>query len=70
MLRHVYVSMCVVYYSVIVTAVCVCVFLVPGSGMDLSVLTITFSMIGKFGISAAFGAVFLYAPELFPTTVR
>ncbi|KAI0240554.1 Organic cation transporter protein [Lamellibrachia satsuma] len=40
------------------------------SGVDLSILTITFSMIGKFGISAAFGAVFLYASEIFPTTVR
>ena len=46
------------------------IILLAESGVDLSVLTITFSLIGKFGISAAFGAVFLYAPELFPTTVR
>merc|ERR1711988_1754981 len=28
------------------------------------------AMIGKFGITGCFGSVFLYAPELYPTTVR
>ena len=39
-------------------------------GTDLTPLIITLSMIGKFGITATFGSVFLYGPELFPTTVR
>ena len=30
----------------------------------------TFSMIGKFGITGSFGIVFLYTPEIFPTTLR
>ncbi|XP_064619913.1 organic cation transporter protein-like [Lineus longissimus] len=40
------------------------------SGTDLTGLVICFNMIGKFGISASFGEVFLYAGELFPTNVR
>ena len=31
---------------------------------------ITFSMIGKFGISGTFAVVALYTPEIFPTTLR
>ena len=41
-----------------------------GNGTNLQPLIITLSMIGKFGISACFGSVFLYAPELFPTSIR
>ena len=33
-------------------------------------LRMTFSMIGKFGITGSFGIVFLYTPEIFPTTLR
>lgn len=33
-------------------------------------LIIAFNMIGKFGITGSFGIVFLYAPEIFPTTLR
>ena len=33
-------------------------------------LTLTFSLIGKFGSSAAFAIVFLYTAELFPTSMR
>jgi len=33
-------------------------------------LRVTFSMIGKLGISGAFGVVCLYTPEIFPTTLR
>jgi len=40
------------------------------SGKNLVPLIVTFSMISKFGIAACFGCVFLYAPELFPTTIR
>jgi OCT family organic cation transporter-like MFS transporter 4/5 len=39
-------------------------------GISLIPLRMTFSMIGKFGITGAFGIVFLYAPEIFPTTIR
>ncbi|KAK2177215.1 hypothetical protein NP493_613g03003 [Ridgeia piscesae] len=39
-------------------------------GTSLVPLLITCNMIGKFGITGSFGAVFLYAPEIFPTTLR
>lgn len=32
--------------------------------------TVALSMIGKCGVSATFGIVFIYTPELFPTNVR
>lgn len=38
--------------------------------VSLVPLRLTFNMIGKFGITGAFGIVFLYAPEIFPTTLR
>ncbi|XP_062578070.1 organic cation transporter protein-like [Saccostrea cucullata] len=33
-------------------------------------LLITFAMIGKFGVSAGFGEIFIYTGEMFPTVVR
>jgi len=39
-------------------------------GVNLAPLKTVFVMIGKFGITSAFGIVFLYSPELFPTTLR
>jgi len=39
-------------------------------GTSLVPLLITCNMIGKFGITGSFGTVFLYAPEIFPTTLR
>ncbi|XP_061172603.1 organic cation transporter protein-like [Saccostrea echinata] len=33
-------------------------------------LMITFAMIGKFGISAGFGEIYIYTGEMFPTVVR
>ena len=38
--------------------------------VSLVPLRVTFSMIGKLGISGAFGVVCLYTPEIFPTTLR
>ena len=43
---------------------------VPGHGTTLQPLQVTFTMLGKFGITASYGVALLYAPELFPTTVR
>ncbi|KAK2173889.1 hypothetical protein NP493_846g00002 [Ridgeia piscesae] len=40
------------------------------SGTDLSVLIVTLNMVGKFGITATFGGIFLYTTEIFPTTIR
>ena len=45
-------------------------FIVTGAGTSLIPLRMTFSMIGKFGITGSFGIVFLYTPEIFPTTLR
>ena len=33
-------------------------------------ISVTLAMIGKFGIAASFGIIFLYASELLPTVVR
>jgi len=41
-----------------------------GDNVSLVHVRTAFSMIGKFGISAAFAIVMLYAPEIFPTTLR
>ena len=40
------------------------------SGMDLTPLITTLTMIGKFSMTAAFGTVVLYAPEIYPTNLR
>lgn len=46
---------------------CCCCMFVPEDPLWISV---TLAMIGKFGIAASFGIVFLYASELLPTVVR
>ena len=40
------------------------------AGTDLTPLVITLTMIGKFAMTAAFGTVVLYAPEIYPTNLR
>ncbi|XP_071760995.2 organic cation/carnitine transporter 2-like [Centroberyx gerrardi] len=37
---------------------------------DLSIVTLTLVMMGKMAVTGAFGFVYLYATELFPTVVR
>jgi len=39
-------------------------------GVDLLPLKTTLSTVGKFGITGAFSIVFLYTPEIFPTSLR
>ena len=40
------------------------------SGVDLVPLIVTLNMVGKFCMTAAFGTVVLYAPEIYPTNLR
>ena len=46
------------------------VFFLTEGGINLVPLKITLTMIGKFGIASSFGVVFLFAVELYPTTIR
>jgi len=39
-------------------------------GTSLHWVIFTFAMIGKFGLSGAFAGIYLYSPEMFPTTIR
>ncbi|XP_041364028.1 organic cation transporter protein-like [Gigantopelta aegis] len=39
-------------------------------GVDLAWLNITLVMIGKFGITGSYSIIYLYASEIFPTTIR
>lgn len=57
----------------IIAGVALCVALVIPKTIgdyDMKALIMTFNMLGKFGITGSFGTVFLYAPEIFPTTIR
>ncbi|OWF47020.1 Organic cation transporter protein [Mizuhopecten yessoensis] len=50
---------------------CLCtIFPVLFGGDDLMPLTLTLSMIGKFGAAAAFGVIYVFSLELYPTIVR
>jgi len=49
---------------------CVCLFFRTGDNVSLVDVKTAFSMIGKFGIAGAFNIVYLYGPEIFPTTLR
>jgi len=44
--------------------------LLTAGGYDLTILTVTLTMIGKFAMTASFGTVILYAPEIYPTNLR
>lgn len=39
-------------------------------GRDLSALKTTLVMIGKFGITGSYSALYLYGSEIFPTSIR
>ncbi|CAH1774398.1 unnamed protein product [Owenia fusiformis] len=40
------------------------------SGIDISWISITMAMLGKFGITASFTILFIYGPEIYPTVIR
>uniref|UniRef100_A0A8C6SW78 Solute carrier family 22 member 16 n=1 Tax=Neogobius melanostomus TaxID=47308 RepID=A0A8C6SW78_9GOBI len=46
---------------------CILIIVVPD---DIQILTITLSMIGKFSVAIAFGLIYLYSCELYPTVIR
>ncbi len=48
--------------------VSICVFL--SLFQDIEILAIVLSMTGKFAIAIAFGLIYLYTCELYPTTIR
>jgi len=48
----------------------VCLLFRTGDNVSLVDVRTAFSMIGKFGITGAFNIVYLYGPEIFPTTLR
>ncbi|XP_066466728.1 solute carrier family 22 member 16 [Tiliqua scincoides] len=49
------------------SVICALIMLIP---QDFSILTILANMAGKFAIGVAFGLIYLYTAELYPTVVR
>ncbi|ELU12744.1 hypothetical protein CAPTEDRAFT_108865, partial [Capitella teleta] len=39
-------------------------------GMDLTWVSVTLAMLGKFAINASFTIIFMYGPEIYPTVLR
>jgi len=40
------------------------------SGTDLTWLSVTLAMLGKFAINASFTIIYVYGPEIYPTVIR
>ena len=40
------------------------------NGADLTWLSVTFAMLGKFAINASFTIIYIYGPEIYPTVIR
>ncbi|XP_053316017.1 solute carrier family 22 member 16 isoform X2 [Spea bombifrons] len=54
-------------FLILSAIICGVIMLIP---QNLSTITIIMSMAGKFSIGVAFGLIYLYTAELYPTTVR
>ncbi|CAL1544737.1 unnamed protein product, partial [Lymnaea stagnalis] len=47
-----------------------CVISIIYAAQDLQWLTVTLAMLGKFGAAGAFGTIYMYSSEIFPTVIR
>ena len=56
-------------YNMISTSGDCCLTVVAG-GVDLTWLSVTLAMLGKFAINASFSIIYIYGPEIYPTVLR
>lgn len=42
----------------------------PESGVDLTWISVSLAMLGKFAINASFSIIYIYGPEIYPTVLR
>ncbi|ESN92519.1 hypothetical protein HELRODRAFT_181394 [Helobdella robusta] len=61
---------CVVFYIIGGTALFSLTFLTNTENFTVLVCSTVLNMVGKFGTTGAFGIIFLYSAELFPTNLR
>jgi len=40
------------------------------SGTDMTWLSVSLAMLGKFAFNASFTIIYIYGPEIYPTVVR
>ncbi|XP_005098671.1 solute carrier family 22 member 6-like [Aplysia californica] len=62
--------LCFFLFSVIAGLTLIATAAVYALAPDQHILITVLSVVGKFGVSGAFNAIYLYTPELFPTNVR